>query len=105
MVSVFLVSVLVGAILGMRFRVWVLVFAVLNAGFLAFAFGASQGEGIDTIAIAAGAIVACLVIGYVGALATRLYIATRSPQSRRAIPDNPTQPVYRPIGASTDRLH
>jgi hypothetical protein len=104
MMNLFILSILVGAVLGMRLKVLVLVPATIFTTSLVVAVGAARGDPIDTIALVAAAIAICLQIGYISGSATRLFTAASRMQTRRQIPDSLTPPAYRQVGAHIDPL-
>jgi len=71
MLTLALVSLLVGAVLGMRFRVLVLLPAIFTALLAILAFGISSAAGFSVIALAMVLATACLQLGYLGTVAAR----------------------------------
>ena len=71
MLSLSLISLLVGAVLGMRFRVLVLLPAIFAALLAILAVGISSSINFPVIALAMVLATACLQLGYLGGVATR----------------------------------
>ena len=89
MIMIALCSSLIGAVLGMRFKVQVLFPAAILGCSIVVAVALLKGSSMSSIIIAAIISVTSLQIGYLGGLLTRFYIAasrTTSDDSLRSSP-------------------
>jgi hypothetical protein len=78
---------LVGAVLGLRFTVWVLIPGIAFGLFAAAATGIAHREGMGTIALAMVLIAVGLQLGYLMGTATRFVMAgARAAQPRTVAP-------------------
>ncbi|MBU6461121.1 MAG: hypothetical protein KGL35_28900 [Bradyrhizobium sp.] len=85
MVMIALCSSLVGAVLGMRFRIHAL-FPATVAGFMIVVIAAAaKGSPISSAIIAAIIFAAALQLGYLGGLFTRFCVAAARVVSRRTL--------------------
>jgi hypothetical protein len=97
MTTVFIFCTLVGAVLGMRFKVLILIPATIVAVIFVVIARAVLGDQISTIILAGITVATCLQVGYLGGGATRLVIAATRMPNRRAISDSLSRPTYRPV--------
>jgi hypothetical protein len=81
-------STLLGAVLGMRFKVFVLVPAIAFALIVILAYGMASGTGLSGILIAIAVASSCLQIGYMVSILAR-YGATLAREGR---PGNASTP-------------
>jgi hypothetical protein len=75
MLTLSLISMLVGAVLGTRFKVLVLLPAIFAAVLAILAVGITSSTNFPIIALAMVLATTCLQVGYLGALATRYVVA------------------------------
>jgi hypothetical protein len=80
-----LCSSLVGAVLGTRFKVLVLLPAITVGMTLVAAIAALRGSGLSTAIGAAVLVGVCLQLGYLGGLVTRLCLAPPEPAPPRSL--------------------
>jgi hypothetical protein len=71
MLTLSLVSLLVGAVLGMRFKVLILLPAIFATVLGILAVGISSAAGFSVIVLAMVLATACLQLGYLGTVAAR----------------------------------
>jgi hypothetical protein len=76
-----LLSTLLGALIGIRFRVFVLIPAILFAVIVILAYGMAFATGVSYILIAIAVASICLQIGYMSSLLAR-YVATLAREGR-----------------------
>jgi hypothetical protein len=78
-----IVCILIGAVLGLRFTVWILVPGIAFGLFAAAATGIAHQHGLGTVGLAMLLIVVGLQFGYLAGTATRFIIAAvRTPRAR-----------------------
>jgi len=96
MPNLFILSILVGAVLGMRLRVWILIPTIVVITIGIAAFGGARGEEFASIVMAM-ALAACgLQLGYLSGSATRFVLAaTRTARRPTMAPLADDQPVFR----------
>jgi hypothetical protein len=95
--SIFLpVLFLVGAVLGMRFKVLILIAAIGFAMVVVLAGGIAGGASLTAISIAAGLASICLQFGYLGGIGTRYSMALiRAARSRQRFAPRPIDRLNR----------
>jgi hypothetical protein len=81
-----LLSFLTGTVLGMRFRVLVLVPAIACALPTAVAVGIFREHAFGSVILVAAATVTCLQIGYMAGIAVRHFLAAARMSGRRDAP-------------------
>lgn len=84
MITVSLVSILAGAALGQRFKVWVLIPAIPILLVLVVRMGATDAQPAWSIALTAALAAMCVQIGYVAGILVRHVLVTALP--RRSSP-------------------
>jgi hypothetical protein len=89
MIMIALCSLLVGAVMGTRFRVQVLFPAAALACATVTIMGLLRGSSASSIVVAALVGVTTLQIGYLGGLLTRFYMAASRIASRRPLRSSP----------------
>jgi hypothetical protein len=90
-----ILSFLAGAVLGMRFRVMVLIPAITCALATAIAIGAFRQQTVGSVALVAAATVTCLQIGYMAGIAIRHFLAATRTAGRRNAPLAHSQVLHR----------
>jgi hypothetical protein len=75
MTPLIILSTLTGAILGMRFKIFILVPAIVLLAAFALGIGIARGDGLESFLLALALGITALQIGYLGGAVTRFVIA------------------------------
>jgi hypothetical protein len=90
-----ILSFLTGTVLGMRFRVMVLIPAITCALAIAVAIGVFRQHTVGSVALIAAATVTSLQIGYMAGIAIRHFLAAVRTPGRRDAPLARSQVLHR----------
>jgi hypothetical protein len=83
MTTIAILGGLLGAVFGLRFKVLILVPAILLGMIVVTATGLTRGDGTLAILLAAALVATALQLGYLGGIFTRFVMAaSRAPRSR-----------------------